>query len=49
MQNAALINFYQGLLTAKNTQIDATDKRRNLIKERIVHFENECTLIKRET
>ena len=48
MQNEALINFYHGLLQAKTSQIASLDTRKQLIKERITHFDNESQLISRE-
>ena len=48
MQNEALINFYHGLYQAKTSQISSLDTRRQLIKERILHFETESQLIERE-
>jgi len=48
MQNEALINFYQGLLHAKTSQISSLDTRKQLIKERITHAENDGKLIERE-
>lgn len=48
MQNEALINFYQGLLQAKTSQINSLDTRKQLIKERTMHSQSESQLIERE-